>query len=909
MRLQYLAPTVLLCVLVPGVVSAQSQVPAVAVTVDVASLPNITAAPEIRPLGATVAGFRAWDEGSVSRPASVRGAIGNAHVVSVTNSIINVQTKSGASVLAVTLESFWAPAGVANVHHPNIVYDPYGARWIMTASSDPETNASSALFAVSASDDPTGLWYLRAIDVNPSGFYWAGNSFVGFSRKWIAVSVRLVNSNTSCCSGVGNSALYIWNKADFYANIAATATNVTPNSSFNGTAATPAITYDPNLDDVYFVDEAPPYRNYTKQLYLIKYTAGGVLQWVTAPQFPVGWMARPQFRSLFRQNPAPAATAPNIASDGIDSWAMQAIDSVVYRNGYVWGAHTVYLPARPVHTGDPTGDLAVYSAVQWFQLTTAGSVAQTGRIVDTTGNTSYADGSITVNAREDVLLGYSRFSASEYASAGYAYRGGADPVGTLTLGTAKAGEARYTKTDATGLVEWGPQGSTAVDPTDDRVMWTVQQYAAALSFDGTPNRMSAWWSQVQVDGPDIAVTRLQPDGPLPTDAGVTTTWTAEAYSAVGPVEYRFWLYDGVTGAWQIVQDYSSDNTYSVTWQPEQAGPAVLQVWVRRVGSTASYEAWKSSGTFTIYSPSARMLSFSASPAGDVTPGATITFTATARSFPRFGGVPTYKFWLYDVTSGVWRVLRDYTADNTFSWVTSSADAGRYVAQVWVRAGSAQFDDWRSTEPFSVLSASPVVRGIQSNVGFSVQRGTPLTFTALAGGGTSPLEYEFWRYDWPPGAAGGTWTLVQPYGGSNRYNWTPLDADLGIHMIQVWVRQTGSSASYEAFGSTDYFRITPLPPPYAAGLSRDVIQGNSLQFTAYAYADSGGTPGSFEYRFFLYNAATNTRTIVQDYSTNNKWTWTPVYPADAGYHQVEVWVRNVGSPLDLEIWMITEMFLL
>lgn len=294
----------------------------------------------------------------------------------------------------------------------------------------------------------------------------------------------------------------------------------------------------------------------------------------------------------------------------------------------------------------------------------------------------------------------------------------------------------------------------------------------------------------------------------------------------------------------------------------------------------------------------------------MTPGTEIHFTATSRAFSRLGGVPFYKFWLYDVTSGVWRVLRDYTTNNTFIWVTTSADPGRYVVQVWVRVGDAQFDDWRSTDMFSVLSTTPVVRGIQANIGFSAQRGTPLTFTALAGGGTAPLEYQFWRCDWPVGVSLGPcrWTLVQPYGVSNRHNWMPLDADLGKHVIQVWVRQTGSTASYEAFATTDNFRITPLPPPYGAALGLDVIQGGAAyRFTAFAYEDPGGTPGSFEYRFFLYDTATNTRTIVQNYSTNHQWTWTPVYPFDAGYHQVEVWVRHAGSPLDVEIWMKTAVF--
>jgi len=49
----------------------------------------------------------------------------------------------------------------------------------------------------------------------------------------------------------------------------------------------------------------------------------------------------------------------------------------------------------------------------------------------------------------------------------------------------------------------------------------------------------------------------------------------------------------------MVQNYSSSNTF--TWTPTGAdvGDHALQVWVRSAGSTVAYEAYKSSGVFTI----------------------------------------------------------------------------------------------------------------------------------------------------------------------------------------------------------------------------------------------------------------------------------------------------------------------
>jgi hypothetical protein len=95
------------------------------------------------------------------------------------------------------------------------------------------------------------------------------------------------------------------------------------------------------------------------------------------------------------------------------------MQSVVYRNGAVWGVQGIFLPA-----GAP-----VRSAVQWVQVSQLGNLLQGGRLDDAVSPyISYAFPSIAVNKNDDALIGYSRFSAQQYASANYSFRAASDPL-------------------------------------------------------------------------------------------------------------------------------------------------------------------------------------------------------------------------------------------------------------------------------------------------------------------------------------------------------------------------------------------------------------------------------------------------------------------------------------------------
>ena len=81
---------------------------------------------------------------------------------------------------------------------------------------------------------------------------------------------------------------------------------------------------------------------------------------------------------------------------------------------------------------------------------------------------------------------------------------------------------------------------------------------------------------------------LTSNAPSTVGPGTSVTWTADASSGTGPVEYRFIRYSAQQDAWTIVRDWSLDPQF--TWTPSTAdyGSYSLQVWARTVGSAVAY---------------------------------------------------------------------------------------------------------------------------------------------------------------------------------------------------------------------------------------------------------------------------------------------------------------------------------
>jgi hypothetical protein len=178
-------------------------------------------------------------------------------------------------------------------------------------------------------------------------------------------------------------------------------------------------------------------------------------------------------------------------------------------------------------------------------------------------------------------------------------------------------------------------------------------------------------------------------------------------------------------------------------------------------------------------------------------GTSITWTAVTTG----GTAPQFRFWILP-QGGAFSLAQDYSLSNTFPWTPSAT--GDYTICVWAKSsGSSADKEADACQGFLVTPGIPVTSvALSSNPPSPQPVGTPVTWTAVATGGTAP-QFRFWVQP-----QGGPFTLAQDYSASNTLTRTPSAA--GNFVICVWAKSSGSSAAKEA-DDCKPFQVTPPPP--------------------------------------------------------------------------------------------------
>ena len=411
-------------------------------------------------------------------PPDTAGAVGPTRLMSTLNSNYVVQDRADGKVVAsVSMATFWASVGAAMPFDPRVLYDPYSDRWLVAAVSDPGLSSSAVLYGISDSSDPAGGWHLYSVEADPTGATWADFPTIGFNQSEVAIGVNLFTSATGEYAGL--SKLFVVSYPALKANAAPAATAISIPAGFT---LQPTVTYSPTENMLYLVEHGASGAG----SYFFFSLTGTTLTGGAAFTNPLGPWTVPGGGNLL----------PQLGGFLVDS-ADARIGNAVFRNGHIYYAQTVGLPAGG-QPGDPRR-----TAVQWVELDRNGAFVQGGRIVDrsatgTNGGSWYAYPSLSVNAEDDVLVGFSIFRSSGYPAAGYALRFGSDPPNAMRAPVIlKSGQGTYDKTFGGNRNRWGDYSATQVDPLDDRSLWTIQEYAGRPAGAGPDTgRWATWWGRV-----------------------------------------------------------------------------------------------------------------------------------------------------------------------------------------------------------------------------------------------------------------------------------------------------------------------------------------------------------------------------------------------------------------------------
>jgi hypothetical protein len=500
-------------------------------------------------LDRTFAGPRDPDDPDVPMdevvPPDPQAAVGPNNIVAVSAAEIIVASKTDGTVSRrVALDTMWAglmrtPTESLSTFNPRATYDALGGRFLLVAAANPRAANSAVLLAVSQTSNPLGVWNVYRYDAEGANVLWADYPTLGFTKDWIAIQVNM--SSIAFSNLIVRSEIYLVDKASAYAGSPGTGQMSVLGSTSIGATQMPALTYDATQATLWLAQTGPGNQAGVGSIQLFSVT-GAVGQEVlsTGPAFTTTatWFTN--------QLPYPDL-APQMGSAQklqINDTRMQA---VVFRNGHIYCAHTILLPAvNPTH-----------AAVQWWEVNPAGSgtLVQRGRVDSGTSTEMEAHPSLAVTASGAITVGYSRFSAATFASAAYRYRAVGDAAGTLRGEVIlKAGLAPYYKTLGGTENRWGDYSSVAVDPSDTGRVWVLNEYAEVprVGVSATTDQWGVWWGSFTggsaAPGTDTVGVYLPATG----------SWFLKNTNAAGPADVVFGYGPANLGWIALCGDWNGD---------------------------------------------------------------------------------------------------------------------------------------------------------------------------------------------------------------------------------------------------------------------------------------------------------------------------------------------------------------
>jgi subtilisin family serine protease len=331
----------------------------------------------------------------------------------------------------------------------------------------------------------------------------------------------------------------------------------------------------------------------------------------------------------------------------------------------------------------------------------------------------------------------------------------------------------------------------------------------------------------------------------------------------------------------------------------EPGLALSSIKTRVLGAVDAVAEWAGLtvtggrlNLFRLLVPAITVSSLSLTTAQPVVTGVPLTLAATASGG---SGSLEYQFWRYHMGTQRWTLLQAYSPGDRATWTPQAADAGSYYFMLWVRSvGSVNdYDAWRNLGPIEIQPPAPRVTSFTCSPG-TLSLGATLDCAATSAGG-EPVEYKFYDYS----VALQKWSMIQDYSATPTVSWRPAVA--GQHWVQVWVRNREATVDYQDWRPTGPFTV--IEQPLTLRSEQRVATASSGVPLTWAVQASGGVP-PLQFRFYVFTAATNTWSMVQDYSQSNTMTWSPPAP---GQYALMAWARNASSSADYDAYLGTGYF--
>lgn len=437
-------------------------------------------------------------------PPDTTGDVGPAHYVQAVNSGVKIWKKDGTALTGViNLATLFSALGAgslcstANDGDPIVLYDRMADRWLISefagAAAFPNGSNYRQCIAISQNGDAAGSYWLYDFQwsttklndyphfgVWPDGYYMTVNQFVRVTQAWGGAGVGVFERSQMLNGGVARLLKVDLSTSAFPNNYG----GQLPATWDGGTdlpANTPGIVSQ--WDDSSWIGDP------TDTLRIWRVT----VDW-TAPSIVMGTNGAaidPNHKLATADATPSGCTTRNCVpqsgtANGLDAAADgRLMFRMPLRN---FGTHNVMMVNNTVGVG--TG--ALQAAPRWYEVRgiVGGTPAifQQGTYAPDTDHRWMA--STAMDKGGNILLGFSKSSASTFPSILYAGRLAGDPAGTLALGEGVLVAGGGSQTHSSN--RWGDYSTLSLDPTDDCTFWYTSEYYTASSGSTWATRIGAF---------------------------------------------------------------------------------------------------------------------------------------------------------------------------------------------------------------------------------------------------------------------------------------------------------------------------------------------------------------------------------------------------------------------------------
>lgn len=371
------------------------------------------------------------------RPPDTQGAIGTAHFVEVTNSHIDMWTRSGVLAKSMTLAAFFGYT-TETLFDPRVVHDSTWKRWIVTADAFSESTTVQRFFiAVSKTDNPLGLYFVYNVNVT----FFAGD-FWDFPQLGIDQDAVLITANIFHGSAFHGADFFAVAKARLYNGLGF---SVPVFTGLVGTLA-PPIVLDQNGST--FLLAGPPSGS-TLTMYTATNTSHPSSTALASSSITVGSYTVPPSAHQFG------------TTDLLDTLDARFVNASTQNGVDLWQTHTVALGSFP--------------GPFFYRINTSTHAVLQSGFYFASGSSDDFNTSIAANAAGDCFVTYTSTDSTVGINAQVRLSGKLSADGSIL-----AGPVAFTSTtfyDASGdtTERWGDYSAVTLDPSSSSTAWLVNE--------------------------------------------------------------------------------------------------------------------------------------------------------------------------------------------------------------------------------------------------------------------------------------------------------------------------------------------------------------------------------------------------------------------------------------------------